>query len=157
MDTNEILKELKKNYETMAPGLALVEAKVKAFEKEVAEANQKLAKATEEYRSVKDQLEALKMSIDALEMGGFIGHVDGKVIEVKKAAEPKKVPAKIEWKHQNAFVLMLNEFDSVLDRFRTQGMAAKKLKLSQSNISYWMKKTKEAQLKKLGYYLIWEY
>lgn len=156
MNMNEILMEMKKNYETMAPGLALAEAKVAAFEKEVAEANEKLAKDSNELRSVKDQLDAMKMSIETLEMGGFVAHIDGKSVEVKKA-EPKKVSAKLEWKHQNAFVLMMNEFDNVIDRFRTQGAAAKKLKISQATVSYWMRRSKENQLKKLGYYLAWEY
>ena len=160
MEMNEILKEMKKQYEVMAPGVGLVEEKVKKYEIEVVEATEKLNKAREELNAVKERLESIKLSIDALEMGGFVA--DNKYVNKKKeevvAKQPLVKPVKqIDWKHKNAFVIVLNEFDNVIDRFRTQGLAAKKLGISQAMVGYWLKKPKEAQLKKLGYHLAWEY
>lgn len=147
MTMNEILKEMKRNYNEMLPGKSLAESKVASCEREVEEANKRLEKAKEELKHMNDMLESVKISIEGLELAGF------KPV-VRKEKEEK---VEIDPHHKGAFILQMNEHDNVIDRFKNQKEASERIGVSQSTICHRMKRSKDLQIKSYGSYLAWEY
>lgn len=149
MTMSEILKELKKNYNELLPGRSLAESRLASCEKEVEEANERLEKAKDDLKHMNDMLDSVKMSIESLELAGFKPEL------FKEEEKEEKVD--IDPRHKGAFILELNEYDNVINRFKSQKDASKNIGISQSAVCYRMKKSKDSQIKSYGTYLAWEY
>lgn len=148
MTMSEILKELKKNYNGLLPGRSLAESRLASCEKEVEEANKRLEKAKDDLKRMNDMLESVKMSIESLEIAGF---------KPELFKEEKEEKVEVDPRHKGAFILQMNEYDNVIDRFKNQREASEKIGVSQSAVCYRMKKSKDLQIKSYGTYLAWEY
>lgn len=162
MEMVEIIKEIQKNLNTIAPEMEKLEQEITKRNNEIEKLQNEKTEMEYKLVELKNRATSLEMSLDILKEGGFElkKYVDNEPIKVADNVKEKKTSKKAysnKSNHKNAFILVLNEYDNVIDRFRTQGLAAKKMNLAQTSVSYWMKKTKEAQLKKLGYYMAWEY
>ena len=176
MEMAEILKEMEANLDNQKAVLKLHESKVEilqdAFNKAQKELNDELARLT----TVKDDVFATEQAIDMLKMGSFAQKkaeettdVKAEVKEEEKAAKPEMIAAEpkksttrkqvkqLEWKHKGAYVLQLNKYGNILDRWSSQKAAARSMRWDQSSVSKFMKLDKEVQLKKKGFYLAWEY
>lgn len=148
MTMTEILKELKKNYNELLPGRSLAESRLASCEREVEEANKRLEKAKDDLKRMNDMLESVKMSIESLELAGF---------KPERFKEEEKEKVEVDPHHKGAFILQMNEYDNVINRFKSQKDASETIGISQSAISYRMKKSKDLQIKCYGTYLAWEY
>lgn len=169
MEIKEILKDLEgKLNDVYKPAVELWERKVEEKEKELMRVQDELEKARMELKSVKDDRDSIEGSIEMLRMGSF-AQIEEKPTEKVEEKEEVKSVVKAEeklqkssgkeltWKHKNACVLKLNQYDNILDRWRSQKAAARGLDWDQSSVSRFMRLDKEVQLKKKGYYLAWEY
>jgi len=163
MEMIEIINEMRKNLEDMAPEMKMLEQEIEKKNKEIEKLQNEKNEMENKFADLKNRSASLEMSLDILKEGGFelkdyiVSKQEEPVADEKKEHKESKKAYSNKANHKNAFVLILNEYDNVIDRFRTQGLAAKKLNLGQTTVSYWMRRTKEQQLKKLGYYMAWEY
>ena len=148
MKISEIVKELKKNYNELLPGKSLAESRLASCEREVEEANKKLEKAKDDLKRMNDMLESVKMGIESLEMAGF---------KPELFEEEKEEKVDVDPRHKGAFILQMNEYDNVINRFKSQKDASETIGISQSAVCYRMKKSKDLQIKSYGTYLAWEY
>lgn len=148
MKISEIVKELKKNYNELLPGKSLAESRLASCEREVEEANKKLEKAKDDLKRMNDMLESVKMGIESLEMAGF---------KPELFEEEKEEKVEVDQNHRGAFIIQMNEYDNVVDRFKNQREASEKIGVSQATICHRMKKSKDLQIKSYGTYLAWEY
>ena len=153
MDVEVTISDMKKELKKMKPALQLSEAKVKALQADFEKARDALDKAIAERDTCKGDIDALEMAIEALESGNFAAQkaakrnpAKGKPVKVSKADERKNANGK-------AHVLKLNQYDNVLDRWPTQKAAARGMNWDQSSVCKFMKLSKEAQLKRKGFYL----
>ncbi len=160
MEMKEILKELESKLEEAKTQQKDWEAK-KAFWKAAVESAEK------ELNILNDDVSSLEMMIEAAKEGHF-GNKEQAVTSViakdtekehpkEKQETEKKEPKQLDWKHKNAYVIKLNRYDNVEDRWRTQRAAAKGLNWDQSSVCKFMKLDKEQQLRKKGFALVWEY
>ena len=166
MEMIEIVKEMRKNLEDMASEMKTLEQKIENKNKEIEKLQNEKNEMEYKFADLKNRSVSLEMSLDILKEGGFelkdykdciVSKPEEQIADEKKEKKESKKAYSNKANHKNAFVLIFNEYDNVIDRYRTQGLAAKKLNLAQTTVSYWMRRTKEQQLKKLGYYMAWEY
>lgn len=171
MEMMEIMKDLERKLnDVYKPAVELWERKAKEKEEELVRVQNELEKARMELKAVRDDSEAIEASLEMLRMGSFAQIEEEKPTEkVEEKEEPKAVTItageklekssgkELTWKHKKAFIVKLNQYDNVLDRWRSQKIAARYLDWDQSSVSKFMRLDKETQLKKKGYYLAWEY
>ena len=167
--------EMKQIIEQLEDQLKKEKIEVEELEKRTAMMKAALDNAMEALNVHKDNITSLEMMIEAGKEGHF-GLKELKtepvtivaaVKEIKESAieEQKKEPKKSvkkpvkqpEFKHRDACIVKLNEYDNVLDRWRTQKAAARSLNMSQSTVCLIMKQDKMVQIKNRGYALMWEY
>ena len=170
--------EMKQIMEQLEGQLKKERIEVEDLEKRVAVMKAALENAEEALNVHKDNITSLEMMIEAGKEGHFgLKELKSEPItivksinefkQVKESAvkEEKKEPIKTakkpvkqpEFKHKNAFVVQINEYDNVMNRWRTQKAAARSLNWDQSSVSKFMQKDKRAQIKQKGFALIWEY
>ena len=166
MNMQDIIHDMEVNLENHRGVLLLYEEKVKAAQKIFDEAEKALLEEKKKYNTAKDKVDAISMALESLKMGGFATNIPMekapvKIVspepEIKKDISEKKKLRNLDWKHKNACVIQINEYDNVIDRFRSQNAAARKLNWSQSSISHFMKFSKDEQIRKKGFALVWEY
>lgn len=161
-EIEEMMKKIENVVDILTTKIVDLEKIEKENEENVVKATEKLDATRKELHEIKDRKDSLVMSLESMKMGGFVAHVDAKPIEILPEKVEEKIPVvkpvkQIAWKHAKPFIIKLNEFDNIEDRYSTQGRAAKKLDVSPSTIFNWLKKPKEWMLKKYGFYLVWEF
>lgn len=115
---------------------------------------------TEAVNTAKKELKVLNEDIENLEI--MIEAAKG-LRTVKCDKKAKKSPIvktkeeEIDPKHKKAMVLQINQYDTVTNRWKTQREAAKELETDQSTICKFMKMSKDVQIQKKGFALIWQY
>ena len=171
--------EMKQIMEQLEGQLKNERIEMEDLEKRVAVMRAALENAEEALNVHKDNITSLEMMIEAGKEGHFGLKTELKnepitivksieeFKEVKESAikEEKKEPIKTvkkpvkqpEFRHKDACIVKLNEYDNVLDRWRTQKAAARSLNMSQSTVCLIMKQDKMVQIKNRGYALMWEY
>ena len=166
--------EMKTIIEQLREQLDKERSEVKDLESRVAMMKAALENAEEALNVHKDNISSLEIMIEAGKEGHFglkelktepitivtaVKEIKEQPVQedkkpAKKSVKPVKQP---EFKHKNACIVKLNEYDNVLDRWRTQKSAARSLNMSQSTVCMIMKQDKLVQLKNRGYALVWEY
>lgn len=159
--------EMKQILEQLEGKLKQEKIQVEGLEKNVEAMMKALEEAEQELKVRKDNVGSLEMMIEAAKEGHFgltekkTEAVKAEVKEIKKIENPMIVKASpkknLDWRHKDACVLKLNEHDNVEDRWRTQKAAARSLGWDQSSVSKFMKLTKDQQLQRKGFALVWEY
>lgn len=176
MEMHKILEEMEANLENQKGALLLYESRVKILQENFDKAKKELDDEMALMKVAKDDVYALEQAIEMLKMGSFaqksttvepvkaapknVVKQTNKTVneESKETVELTKKDMKdLTWKHKGAYVLKLNKYDNVLDRWPTQKSAARNLNWDQSSVSKFMRLSKEAQLNKKGFYLAWEY
>ena len=153
MEIRELVKEMEKQISGLKPETARLERTIEDFTKELKEKTNALA--------------ALEMALEALKMGGYSACEEVKVDSTKtlniiETTEDgiRVVKTNVKqptMKHLTARIAQYDKNGNIIKSWLTQKAAAKEMSCSQANVSYFMKKTKESQLKKKGYYLAWDY
>lgn len=162
--------EMKQILEQLEGKLKQEKTQVEGLEKNVEAMMKALEEAEKELKVRKDNVGSLEMMIEAAKEGhfGLTEKTEAVKAEVKKIENPaivksdanatKKGSAKNpEWKHKDAFVVKLNEYNNVEDRWRTQKAAARSLGWDQSSVCKFMKLNRDQQLQRKGFALVWEY
>ena len=114
--------------------------------------------AQKEIGVLQDNISSLEMMIEAAKEGHF--GLNGN--KADKPKEPKKTVKRtatedISHRGKRVGVYMLNEYDNIQDRWKSQREAAKALHMDQSDLSKFMKLNKDVQISKRGFALAWEY
>ena len=114
--------------------------------------------AQKEIGVLQDNISSLEMMIEAAKEGHF--GLNGN--KADKPKEPKKTVKKtatedVSHRGKRVGVYMLNEYDNIQDRWKSQREAAKALHMDQSDLSKFMKLSKDMQISKRGFALAWEY
>ncbi len=170
--------EMKTIMEQLEGQLKKERIEAEELEKKIATMMVVLENAEKALSDKKDNITSLEMMIEAGKEGHFglkeqktepvavIATVDefktakesaieeSKTEPAKKSVKPVKQP---EFKHKNAFVVQINEYDNVMNRWRTQKAAARGLNWDQSSLCKFMKLDKSVQINKKGFALLWEY
>ena len=176
MEMRKVLEEMEANLENQRGVVLLYESRVKILQENFDKAKKELDDEMALMKVAKDDVYALEQAIEMLKMSSFAQKPT--TVEPAKAV-PKNVVKKINktvnekseetveltkknmkdltWKHKKAYVLKLNEYDNVLDRWPSQKAAARNLNWDQSSVCKFMKLSKETQMKRKGFYLTWEY
>lgn len=148
MEMKDILMELEEK---------LQEAKTQAKDWEAKRNFWKAAyeSAETELKKLQDDIESLEMMIEA---GKTVKVKDGETAKkTKQKAEKKEQPVKVDARHRGAFVVKINQFDNVEDRFKSQATAAKMLGWNQSSVCKFMQLAKDEQIRRKNFALVWEY
>jgi chromosome segregation ATPase len=163
--------EMKEILEKLEGQLKKEKIEAEELEKKIATMMVVLENAEKALGEKKDNITSLEMMIEAGKEGHFglkevksepivsVKMDEKPVQEDKKPANSKSVkPVKQpEFKHKNAFVVQINEYDNVMNRWRTQKAAARGLNWDQSSLCKFMKLDKSVQINKKGFALLWEY
>lgn len=173
MEMREILKEMETNLANQKAVVTLYESRVKILQEAFDKAEKAMLDEIDKLKTAKDDAYATEQAIEMLKMGSFAQQKAAKETTVKaevtdvKADEKKAGTKKTEnrkrtersdvQKHKGAYVLQLNKYDNVMDRWPSQKAAARNMRWDQSSVSKFMKLDKDVQLKKKGFYLAWEY
>ena len=176
MEMSKVLEEMEANLENHKGVVLLYESRVKILQETFDKAQKELNDELALLKVAKDDAYAIEQAIEMLKMGSFaqksttaepakavpknvVKQTNKTVNEKnKETVEPTKKNMKdLTWKHKKAYVLKLNEYDNVLDRWPSQKAAARNLNWDQSSVCKFMKLSKETQLKRKGFYLTWEY
>lgn len=114
--------------------------------------------AQKEIQVLQDNTSSLEMMIEAAKEGhfGLNGNKADKPKEPKKTVK-KTVTEDVSHRGKRVGVYMLNEYDNIQDRWKSQREAAKALHMDQSDLSKFMKLSKDVQISKRGFALAWEY
>lgn len=125
-----------------------------------------LDSAEKEMKTRKDNVSSLEMMIEAAKEGHFGLKEAAKAVEEAKPVEEtvkaenkakKETVERIDARHRGAFVIKVNQYDNVEDRFKSQKIAARELHWDQSSVCKFMKLGREEQLRRKGFALLWEY
>lgn len=172
MEMRKILEEMEANLENQRGVVLLYESRVKILQDNFDKAKKELDDEIALMTVAKDDVYALEQAIDMLKMGSFAQKsttAETAKAETAKTAKTKRATKealdKKETKneeasvsdHKGAYVLKMNGYDNVLDRWPTQKAAARNLNWDQSSVCKFMKLSKETQLKRKGFYLAWEF
>ena len=144
MELEERLKETKAQMDEWAAKERFWKAAVEQAQKEIG--------------VLQDNASSLEMMIEAAKEGHF--GLNGN--KADKPKEPKKTVKKTETEDvshrgKRVGVYMLNEYDNIQDRWKSQKEAAKALGMDQSDLSKFMRLSKDVQISKRGFALAWEY
>lgn len=144
MELEEKLKETKAQMDEWAAKERFWKAAVEQAQKEIG--------------VLQDNASSLEMMIEAAKEGHF--GLNGN--KADKPKEPKKTVKKTTTEDANhrgkrVGVYMLNEYDNIQDRWKSQKEAAKALGMDQSDLSKFMRLSKDVQINKRGFALAWEY
>lgn len=171
-------QEMKKILEMMEQKLQNLRPLVGQYEAKVADLEARLEKARIEAKETRDKVESLEMAMDALKLSD--GDEEAIVVTEPKATDKKIVTVvevnpdntvktvesreinvskkkDIDWRHKDACVVKINRYDNIDDRWRSQKAAARALNWSQSSVCNFMKLSKEQQINRKGFALVWEY
>ena len=155
MEIRELVKEMETKIAGLRPETARLEKVIEDFTKELKEKTNALA--------------ALEMALEALKMmGGYSACEEKQVNSTEKTLNViettedgiRVVKTNVKqptMKHLTARIAQYDKNGNIVKSWLTQKAAAKEMNCSQANVSYFMKKTKESQLKKKGFYLAWDY
>lgn len=173
MEMRKVLEEMEVNLENQRGVVLLYESRVKILQENFDKAKKELDDEMALMKVAKDDVYALEQAIDMLKMSSFAQKPT--TVETAKAGTAKMATKtkravkealdKKETKneessvsdHKGAYVLKMNGYDNVLDRWPSQKAAARNLNWDQSSVCKFMKLSKETQLKRKGFYLAWEY
>ena len=172
MEMRKVLEEMEANLENQRGVVLLYESRVKILQENFDKAKKELDDEMALMKVAKDDVYALEQAIEMLKMGSFAQK--STTVEPAKAGTARTTKTKRAVKealnkketkneetsvsdHKGAYVLKMNGYDNVLDRWPTQKAAARNLNWDQSSVCKFMKLSKEAQLKRKGFYLTWEY
>ena len=151
MEINEMVKEMEKQIAGLKPETARLERAIEDFSKELKEKSNTLA--------------ALEMALEALKMGGFSAYEEIKTNEktmnfVETTNDGIRIKKNVKqpiMNHETAKIAQYDKNGNIIKSWFTQKAAAKDMGISQGYVSYLIKKGKESQIKKKGYYLAWDY
>lgn len=115
--------------------------------------------AEKEITVLQDNTSSLEMMIEAAKEGhfGLNGNKADKPKEPKKQAVKKTATEDNNHRGKRVGVYKLNEYDNIEDRWKSQRDAAKALGMDQSDLSKFMRLSKDVQISKRGFALAWEY
>lgn len=173
MEMRKVLEEMEVNLENQRGVVLLYESRVKILQENFDKAKKELDDEAALLKVAKDDAYAIEQAIDMLKMSSFAQKPTtvetAKTGTVKTATKTKRAakeaPNKKEIKnneptvsdHKGAYVLKMNGYDNVLDRWPSQKAAARNLNWDQSSVCKFMKLSKETQLMRKGFYLAWEF
>lgn len=168
MEMRKVLEEMDANLENQRAVVLLYESRVKILQENFDKAKKELDDEMALMKIAKDDAYALEQAIDMLKMSSFAQKPV--TVEVTKTVKTKRVTVKEAQNekeskdnksnasdHKGAYVLMMNGYDNILDRWPSQKTAARHMNWDQSSVCKFMKLSKETQLKRKGFYLAWEY
>jgi hypothetical protein len=114
------------------------------------------------YEKAKTNRESLELSMEALSSVGDFTPIEEQndkteeeeVVEIEETNDNKK---QLSWLHKNAKVVKIGKDGTKLGTYNNQSAFAKQIGKTQTTIANWMKQSKEIQLEKRNYYLMYEY
>ena len=152
----EIMDELCKNARLLKPSVKALEEQIASKDATIEKVKIEKSQLEKQLKDAKDKLTAIELSIETLKEGGFNTppvYIDGAPAKVVKTPEPTKKPVVAEKKAATKSIVKMDAKGTILEKFKSQLDAGRKLGMSGANVAYWLKKTKETQLKKRGFYL----
>ena len=152
MEMKDIIKELEEKLEETKAQMDEWAAKEKFWKAAVEQAQK-------EIEVLQDNTSSLEMMIEAAKEGhfGLNGNKADKPKEPKKETAKKAVTDDTNHRGKRVGVYKLNEYDNIEDRWKSQKEAAKALGMDQSDLSKFMRLSKDVQISKRGFALAWEY
>lgn len=149
MEMKDIMKELEEK-------LAKAKTQKKDWESKKKFWTEAVNTADRELSILEDDIGNMEMMIEAAK-GIHHTYKDDKPEKAKKETKKEEVKEEIDPKHRKAMVLQINQYDNVTNRWKTQRDAAKELATDQSTLSKFMKLSKDVQIQRKGYALVWQY
>lgn len=150
MEMKDMIKELEEKLRRAKDQKKDWEAKEKFWTEAVKTAQKELS-------ILEDDIGNMEMMIEAAK-GIHHSYKDEKPEKAKKeTSKEESKEEEIDPRHRKAMVLQLNQYDNVTNRWKTQRDAAKELKTDQSTLSKFMKLSKDVQIQRKGYALVWQY
>ena len=144
MNKNETIKE-------MTSEITEVNRRLEALEKWIEKQKEELKTAEENIEAAKKDKEFLEMAIESLtEYKGL-----PEVKEEKKKEEVKIPEKELTYSTKKPKVGRFDMHGNQTGLWYTQAMCAKEIGMSAQNVGHIMKTSKESQLKRRGYYLMW--
>lgn len=152
MEMKDIIKELEEKLKETKTQVEDWEAKEKFWTEAVKTAQNAL-------RVLRDNTTSLEMMIEAAKEGhfGLNGMAKTEKPKQETKVEKPKEEKKVDPRHRGAGVYKINRYDNVEDRWKSQRAAAKALGWDQSGLSKFMRLSKDTQINKKGFALVWEY
>lgn len=153
----QIMEDLLKNARLLKPSVKALEEQIAAKDAVIERTKIEKKNLEIQLKDAQDKLTAIESSIEMLKEGGFNTppvYIDGAPAKIVKAPEPVKKPIAVEKKAATKkSIVKMDAKGTIMEKFKSQLDAGRKLGMSGANVAYWLKKTKETQLKKRGFYL----